>query len=165
MHSLFRVLHLEYFVSSRTWPYFFYLPFEKWGVIHHRGHMYCTKTNKFYFLWKSIDTVLSVLLVIQAFCLIKEDNNEKKSFCKGKLPFCGRKLRKKCQHKILFCQCKLRKAYFVVMFNCQEKKNMNCKSCSNKFIWVIWAIIWSINLGLGPWNFCNPFWQNSKLFV
>ena len=46
-----------------------------------------------HFSWESISTMLSVLFATEACSTIKENTN-KKSFCRRKLPFHWRKLRK-----------------------------------------------------------------------
>ena len=78
--------------------------------------MYCTKTNKCYFLWESISNMLSVLFATEAWYTIKENNREK-SFCQGKLPFFW--------HKLPFCQLKLRKV---------EAKNLNFNYAFNSVL-------------------------------
>ena len=76
------VLDLEYFLASRQWPFLFWLPSKE--DRHGRDDIYCTKTNIHYFLWESINTVLSVLFATKSFHTIKE-NNKEKSFCQGKI--------------------------------------------------------------------------------
>ena len=84
------LLNLEYFVASRQWLFFFQLPSK--DDRHVRNHTYCIKTNICYFLWESINIVLSVLFANEAYFTIKENNNKEKSFYWGQLPFCQRKL-------------------------------------------------------------------------
>lgn len=130
--SCFTVLDLEYFIGFRQSPFFFYLSFE--DDRHGSGLTYCTNTNMCYFLWESINSILSVLFAIEAFYTKKENNNKEKSFYRRKLTFCWRKLplRKAylasaffCRRKLPFWRRKLRKAFFATAFSCQRKKNLN----------------------------------------
>ena len=61
--------------------------------------------------------MLSVLFETEVCSTIKENTNEEKSFCRGKLPFC--------QRKLLFHWRKLRKAYFASTLSWQAKKKKN----------------------------------------
>lgn len=67
--------------------------------------------------------MLSVLFAAEA-CYIIKGNNKEKSFCQGKLPLC--------RHKLPFCWWKMRKAYFVLIFFCSGKRNLNCKGWTIK---------------------------------
>ena len=111
------VLDLEYFVASRQCFY----------DRHGRDHTYCTNTNIWYFLWESITTTLSVLFATEACYTIKGNNNKenhfvKLPFCRNKLSFCWRKLKKAYFVSGFFCRHKLRKAYFASAFSCRGKK-------------------------------------------
>ena len=64
--------------------------------------------------------MLSVLFETEVCSTIKENTNEEKSFCRGKLPFC--------QRKLLFHWRKLRKAYFAsaLFLPAQIEKSLFC---------------------------------------
>ena len=99
--------------------------------------MYCTKTNICYFLWESINIVLSVLFATEACYTIKEHSNKEKSFWWGRLLFfAGESWEKPILRlhfflpaQITILPTQISKAYFALAFSCREKKKVNCKGC------------------------------------
>ena len=88
--------------------------------------------------------MLSVLFATETCYPIKENNNKEKSFCRGKLPFCRRRLLFSCQGKkiriarVVALDLIATKTYMIneeiFRVNSHDAESSICKTCGLKFI-------------------------------